>query len=251
MAPLRGKFPETAVRQREGGRAPVRRDVRGHLARLPVAAGAEGGLRRDDPAHGSRHRARCSTCCAARKIDRQTLIMFTSDNGPHQRRRRRPGFLQELGRPARHQARSLRRRHPRADDRAMDRNDPGGTCQLSRMGALGPPADADGDRRRENARGHRRHVDGARAARAAAADARVLLLGVPRARLPAGGADGQLEGGSSEAGTRRSSSTTFPTIRTSSRTSPPATRRRREDREVSRRRENGISALARQVSDCP
>ena len=40
---------------------------------------------------------------------------------PASRGRRRPGVLQELGRPARHQARPLRRRHPRADDRALDR----------------------------------------------------------------------------------------------------------------------------------
>ena len=46
----------------------------------------------------------------------------------------------------------------------------------------------------------RRHVDGARAARRAAAHAPVLLLGVPRARLSAGRSHGPLEGGAAEAG---------------------------------------------------
>ena len=41
---------------------------------------------------------------------------------------------------------------------------------------------------------HRRPVDGARARRPAAADARLPVLGVPRARLPAGGPHGTLEG---------------------------------------------------------
>src|SRR5207245_7031177 len=41
-------------------------------------------------------------------------------------------------------------------------------------------------------------VDGARAARGGTADAPVPLLGVPRARLPAGSTDGELEGGPPE-----------------------------------------------------
>ena len=72
MAPFRGKFPETPFVNAEGRRdgRPARR--RGRLARLPVAADAEGGVRRDDHAHGSRHRPpRRPACARAASIARR------------------------------------------------------------------------------------------------------------------------------------------------------------------------------------
>ena len=126
--------------------------------------------------------------------------MFISDNGPHQEGGARSGVLQELGRAARDQARSLRGRHPRADDRAMARHDPGRPRQQPRLGALGHAS-----RRSPSSPARRRPPAStacrwrARCAAEPQPDPRLLLLGIPRARLPAGGADGALEGGAAEA----------------------------------------------------
>ena len=80
-------------------------------------------------------------------------------------RRRRSGLLQERGRAARHQARSLRGRDPRADDRALARDDSRRPRQRPRLGALGHAADAVRAGGREDATRARRPVDGARAHR--------------------------------------------------------------------------------------
>ena len=141
-------------------------------------------------------------------IDRQTLVLFTSDNGPHRGRRRRPGVFQQQRRLARHQARSLRGRHPRADDRVGAGTGAGRGHQRARLGALGHVADAGGSCRRQGPRWPRRHLDAGRAGGPAGAGARVSVLGVSRTRIPAGRADGAVEGGAAEewrgAGTVRS-----------------------------------------------
>ena len=56
LAPFRGKFPGEAVREPDGRRAADRREPGRRIARLPIAARAACGVRRDDHAHGSRHR---------------------------------------------------------------------------------------------------------------------------------------------------------------------------------------------------
>jgi hypothetical protein len=70
-----------------------------------------------------------------------------------------------------------------------------GEGQRSPMGALGHAPDAGGalGRSRRRRIGRRVHVAGP--SRSAAAHARLLLLGVSRARIPAGRADGPVKGG--------------------------------------------------------
>ena len=54
-------------------------------------------------------------------IENDTVVFFASDNGPHKRGRRQSGVLPQQRSAARHQARPVRRRHPRADDRPLAR----------------------------------------------------------------------------------------------------------------------------------
>ena len=89
MAPHRGTvLPRRRSSTPQADARPTGATTDGALARLPVAADAARGVRRDDHADGSRHRARSPTRLGERGIDERTLIMFISDNGPHQRRRR-------------------------------------------------------------------------------------------------------------------------------------------------------------------
>ena len=165
LAPFRGTLSREAVRQRGGRRAsrPAPDDA---VARLPIAADAARRVRRDDHADGPRHRpaGRSADDARARPADAGHVHQRQR---PAPGRRRRSGVLQELRRAARHQARSLRRRHSRADDRALAGHDPRrhasattpgrtGTC----LPTLAEIAGAQGARR------PRRHVDGARASRA-------------------------------------------------------------------------------------
>ena len=86
LAPMRGKFAETPfVNATADGQADRARQP---VARVSIAADAEGGLRRDDHADGSRHRRRCAIGSRARGLEQRTLFMFISDNGPAQGRRR-------------------------------------------------------------------------------------------------------------------------------------------------------------------
>src|SRR5436309_2554769 len=87
----------------------------------------------------------------------------------------------------------------RAHDRAVGGRHPRRAGKQSALGALGRAADAGRARRRPRSRGARWSVDGACDSRCAAAQPRLLLLGVPRARLSAGGENGPLEGGAVEA----------------------------------------------------
>ena len=64
---------------------------------------------------------RLPICCQDARPRRPHAVHVHQRQRPAPGRRRRSGLLQELRRAARHQARSLRRRHPRADDRAAGR----------------------------------------------------------------------------------------------------------------------------------
>ena len=192
MAPHRGGFPRNPS-QRRGRRASRRSDDRGPLARIPVATRAARGVRRDDHAHGSGHRPPHHAPWRARPR-RSHAHHVRQRQRPAPGRRRRSGLLQERRRAARDQARSLRGRHPRADDRALARDDPRRPRQRPCLDALGHAADAVRAGGREDATRDRRAVDDARAPGPAAADARLPVLGVPRARIPAGGAHGTVEG---------------------------------------------------------
>ena len=223
LAPLPGPVSR---RRRSSTPRPTRgrrRDDRRPLARLPIAADAARGVRRDDHADGSRHRP-------ARRPPRRARARRAHARHVHQRQRpapggrRRSGVLQELRRAARHQARSLRGRHPRADDRALAaaRSRPAASATTSgRTGTCCRRSPSWPARRRPPA------LDGMSMARAlrgpAAADARLPLLGVPRARLPAGGAHGDVEG--RPAGQGRAARALRPrrATRARSATSPPAT----------------------------
>ncbi len=138
-----------AVREPESRRHAHRRQPRASYARLPVAARAACCLRGDDHAHGSRHRHGSPISCARAASTATRLMMFVSDNGPHQEGGGDPGVLQELGSVAWHQARPVRRRHPRADDRELAWDHSGRPCQQPPVGALGHAADARRHRRRE------------------------------------------------------------------------------------------------------
>jgi hypothetical protein len=91
------------------------------------------------------------TC--TRAVSTRTLIMFISDNGPHQEGGGDPAFFKSIG-----GLRGIKRDlyeggHSRADDRALAGVDPGGRTSDHRLGALGHAADA------------RRHRAGASACR--------------------------------------------------------------------------------------
>ena len=104
MAPVRGRFPEKPFENPKADARPTG----AQFERPRSGTGrsrATRRVRRDDHAHGSRHRAARRSAAVAR--DRaQTLMMFISDNGPHQREAA-IRVLQERGAASRHQARSL------------------------------------------------------------------------------------------------------------------------------------------------
>ncbi len=55
-------------------------------------------------------------------LDDNTLVLFSSDNGPQKEGGNPPTFFESGGPPARHQAGPLRRRHSRAIARTLARN---------------------------------------------------------------------------------------------------------------------------------
>ena len=92
IEPFRGRFPGTAVREPRGRCAAERRESGRCLPGLPLAARAACGVRRDDYPHGPRHRP-AGGWLGARGVDRQTLVIFTSDNGPHREGGGDPAFF--------------------------------------------------------------------------------------------------------------------------------------------------------------
>ena len=245
--PFRGKFPETpfvnATADAHADRAGRRPSI-GYRSQPD----AEGGVRRDDHAHGPRHRPASWTCCGARPRSPHAGAVHQRQRSASGRRRR-SAVLQELRRAARHQARPLRGRDSRADDRALD----GRRCRPGRVSDvpwahwdLFPTvAELAGAR---VARRPRRHVDDARAPRRIAAAASVLLLGVPRAGFPAGRPDGSLEGRAAREGQAAR------TLRSRRRSARGARRRRgsrgrrHADRDLSEDRADGQSACFRSSS---
>ena len=245
MAPLKGSI---CPRRRSSTPLPTagrRRDSGWRVARLPFAADAARGVRRDDHPDGSRHRAINGP--PRRAQDR------SADAHPvHERQRSAPGrwsgpcLFQELWRPQGNQTRPLRRRHPRADDCTLGRNHSCRTRQLSRVGALGHVAHAGRARRREGSAG----IDGMSMARALRGEQQpthefmhwefhergfqqAVRMGnwkaVRRRRTP------------------RSSSTICLTIRTSSAMLPAPIRGRGEDREIPGDGANRVRTLASKI----
>ena len=118
MTAVRGRFPEKPFENQKADAQAHRRQPRATHARVSFAAGAACGLRRDDYAHGSRHRtARRSSARARHRAQHPDDVRERQRSAPGGGRRSR--VLQELRSVARHQARSLRRRHPRTDDREL------------------------------------------------------------------------------------------------------------------------------------
>ena len=163
MAPFKDRFlPETpfvnaAADGRPAGAMPDGASLGYRSQPTPRAAFAAMITRMD------RDIARLTDLIGERKIDRNTLILFVSDNGPHREGGADPEFFRSAG-----GQRGIKRDlyeggHSRADGRPLGRHDSGRTRQLSRVGTLGHAADAHRARRREDARRNRRQVDGARA----------------------------------------------------------------------------------------
>ena len=222
IAPFRGKFEERpfsnpAADARPTGSRPEGPSLGYRSQPAPYAAFA-GMITRMD-----RDVGRLADLIHARGLDERTLILFISDNGPHKEGGADPALLQQLRRTARHQAGSLRGRHPRPDDRALAGHDPRRSRQRPGVGALGPAADPGGACRRAPAIGARRHVDGER--RSAAKDAWSMprSIGSSTSRISAGGADGPLEGSPVEAGVAAGSFTISTPMRTRRTTWPPRT----------------------------
>ena len=126
----------------------------------------------------------------ARGIDRQTLVMFVSDNGPHQEGGGDPVFFKSSG-----GLRGIKRDLYEGGIRVPMIARWTGTIPAGRVSDhvwahwdMLPTLTE--SRAPRSPGGTRRPVDGARAARRAAADARFPVLGISRARLPAGRADG-------------------------------------------------------------
>ncbi len=224
LAPLKGRFlPETpfvnaAADGRQTGATPDGASLGYRSQPTPHAAFVAMITRMD------RDIARLTDLLGERKIDRNTLIMFVSDNGPHREGGADPDFFRSSG-----GLRGIKRDLYEGGIRVpmvarWVGTIPAGPRELSRVGALGHAADADRARRREDARRDRRHVDGARAQGTAAADAGVHVLGVPRARLPAGRAHGALEGGAAQEGRPARALRSARTIPTSSTMSRRPTR---------------------------
>ena len=130
-----------------------------------------------------------------KNLDENTLVVFTSDNGPHKEGGHDARLLLQRRAAARNQARSLRRRHPRSHHRALAGQNRPRPHQRFPMGLLGRAAHRGRGGRRSRALRHRRQIRSAHAARQAATRPRLPLLGVLRRRLPAGDSPGRLETG--------------------------------------------------------
>ena len=121
MALYRGKFPEKPFENAkadavQSGSRPDTPSLGYRSQPAPHAAFAAMITRMD------RDIGRLVDLLASRGLDRNTVVLFTSDNGPHREGGADPDVLQQLRRPARREARSLRRRHPGADDRPLAGN---------------------------------------------------------------------------------------------------------------------------------
>ena len=186
-----------------------------------------------------------------RGIDRQTLVMFVSDNGPHQEGGGDPVFFKSSG-----GLRGIKRDLYEGGIRVPMIARWTGTIPAGRVSDhvwahwdMLPTLTQLAGVAVRHARRARRPVDGARAARRVAAGARFHVLGVSRTRLPAGRANGQLESGPPEEGRAAR------TLRPRHRSRGTARRRRREsgsgreDHDVPRVSANRIGSAGRS-SNC-
>ena len=120
-------------------------------------------------------------------LDEDTLVIFTSDNGPHREGGNDPEFNDSKWSVEGHQARPVRRRHPRATDRPLARQDKAGEPQRSPLGFLGFSADRMRDHGGQASRRDRWPILPARTARRGTERTRVSILGV---QVHTGGAPG-------------------------------------------------------------
>ena len=97
MAPQQGRFPEDAVHERRGRRAARRGDDDGRSLGYRSQPAPHAAFVGDDHADGSRHRAPHRRVLGERGIDERTLVMFISDNGPHQEGGADPVFFKSSG----------------------------------------------------------------------------------------------------------------------------------------------------------
>ncbi len=246
LAPLRGKFPETPFVNPKADAVATGATIDGpsigYRSQPTPRAAFVAMIQRMD-----RDIGRLVDLIDSRKIGGNTLILFTSDNGPHREGGADPEFFKSSG-PLRGIKRDLYEGGIRVPMVARW----SGTIPAARvsyhewahwdilptlteLAGAKTPSGLDGLSMARALRGEQQPTHA------------VLLLGVPRARLPAGGADGRLEGGAVEEG--RAARALRPARRParSARSRGRQSRRCREDREVSEHRADGIGALACQV----
>ena len=162
IALYRGKFPEKPFENPkadavQSGSRPDRPSLGYRSQPTPHAAFAAMITRMD------RDIGRLVDLLASRGLDRNTLVLFTSDNGPHSEGGADPEFFNSSG-----GLRGIKRDLYEGGIRVpmivrWPGTVPAGRDQRASLGALGHAADARRPRRRQGAGGHRRHVDGARA----------------------------------------------------------------------------------------
>ena len=129
-----------------------------------------------------------------RGLDENTLVIFTSDNGPHREGGHDPRFFESSG-PLRGIKRDLYEGGIRVPMIARwPARIRGGADERFSVGLLGRAAYACRAGRRQDAAGTRRHLRRSRAYWSGARITRTFLLGISRGRVFAGRADGPVEG---------------------------------------------------------
>ena len=199
LAPLKGRFPETpfvnaAADARPAG-ATIEGASLGYRSQPTPRAAFVAMITRMD-----RDIARLTAVLGERKIDERTLIMFVSDNGPHREGGADPAFFKSSG-----GLRGIKRDLYEGGIRVpmvarWVGTIPAGRVSyhewahwdmlptLTELAGAKTPAGIDGMSMARALKGQQQPTH------------EFMYLGVPRARIPAGRADGTLEGGSAQEG---------------------------------------------------
>ena len=247
LAPLKGRFlPETpfvnaAADGRQAGATPDGTSLGYRSQATPHAAFVAMITRMD------RDIARLTDLIGERKIDRNTLIMFVSDNGPHREGGGDPDFFRSAG-----GLRGIKRDLYEGGIRVPMVARWVGTIPSGRVSyhewahwdMLPTLTELAGAKTPTG-------IDGMSMARALKGQTQppqeFMYLGVPRARLPAGRAHGSLEGGAAQEGCPARALRSPERPDRAARCLGGQPRGHRQDRKVPQDRPDGVGPLARQV----